>query len=83
MYRPVPAGNDSLGVAEGSAAVTGAELEVGLALGEVLADAEGSTIVSAAAELAQKEAATTVSETKAAEMPLAVLFRMPLPVRTR
>ena len=56
---------------------------MGLALGEVLADAEGSTIVSAAAELAQKEAATTVSETKAAEMPLAVLFRMPLPVRTR
>jgi hypothetical protein len=57
-------------------------LEEGLALGEALAGAEGSTIGSAAAELAQKEAATTVSDTRAAEMPLAVRFRMPLPVRT-
>jgi hypothetical protein len=57
-------------------------LEEGLALGEALAGAEGSTIGSAAAELAQKEAATTVSDTRAAEMPLAVRFRMPLPVLT-
>jgi hypothetical protein len=82
MYRPTPAGNDSLEVAEGSAAGRGAVLEEGLALGEALAGAEGSTIGSAAAELAQKEAATTVSDTRAAEMPLAVRFRMPLPVLT-
>jgi hypothetical protein len=70
-------------MAEGSAAGRGAVLEEGLALGEALAGAEGSTIGSAAAELAQKEAATTVRETRAAEMPFIVVRVIPLLVLTR
>jgi hypothetical protein len=54
---------------------------LGVAVG--LALAVGSTIGSAAAELAQKDAATTVSDTRAAEMPFAVRLLMPLLVLTR
>ena len=62
-------------------AVDGLDAE-SLGVGVGLADAVGSTIGSAAAEDAQKEAATTVSETRAAEMPFTVVRVIPLLVLT-
>ena len=82
MYRPRPSGIELLAVAEGTAVGLADELVVGLALGEALAVAVGSARGSAAAEVAQKDAATTVNDTRAAEMPFATPCLMPLPMPT-
>ena len=79
MYLPMSAlggsaDAESLGVAVAES--------VGVAVGDGLAATAGSAIVSAAADVAQKEAATTVSDTRAAEMPFIALRVIPLPVLT-